>query len=304
MEERLMTADTFVRLGSGSFATVFVGEGRGCVVLKQVHDPTRNAELDKEHADLRLLHEVCCGSDALFVFPRPFGFYRDYLGFARETGTEDPGPSAPSGQLHSSHALYVMQRMWPVPLGVAGRIRDEFFPEGQKVAPFLARLYLGRARSSGRSRFFCAENFPLDAERIERLGLPSRAIAEGMGQTLGRINFRAGRDGRDVEFVLCGDPDNPLSKHPGYACIDFNQMRPHGDDAGVIVDSIVTNDPYYPRPPSPHWSSFAAAYLREAEEADADAAADAAAEAAADRPPQTTRHTDIARAVLEQLHPM
>lgn len=288
-----------MRLGSGSFATVFVGEGRGCVVLKQVHDPTRNAELDKEHTDLRLLHEVCRSDDALFVFPRPFGFYRDYLGFARETGMADPGPSGP---LHSSHALYVMQRMWPVPLGIASHIRDEFFPEGQNVTPVLARLYLGRARSSNSSsssRFFCSENFPLDAERIERLGLPSRAIAEGMGQTLGRINFRAGRDGRDVEFVLCGDPDNPLSKRPGYACIDFNQMRPHGDDAAVIVDSIVTNDPYYPRPPSPHWSSFAAAYLREAEEADADAAADAAA----DRPPQMTRHTNTARAVLAQLHP-
>ncbi len=106
----------------------------------------------------------------------------------------------------------------------------------------------------------------VDTVRMEQLGLPLGDIAAGMGQMLGRINFRAGRDGRDIEFVLCGDMSNPLSGRPSYACIDFNQMRPHGGDPGAIVDSIVSNDPYYPKPSSPHWGRFVAAYKAEAAE--------------------------------------
>ena len=93
----------------------------------------------------------------------------------------------------------------------------------------------------------------------------AQAIAVGMGEMLARINFRAERDGRDIEFVLCGHPENPLSKQPCYSCIDFNQMRPHGGDAGVIASSITSNDPYYPRPTSPFWADFTSAYTLEAQ---------------------------------------
>ena len=62
------------------------------------------------------------------------------------------------------------------------------------------------------------------------------------------------------EFVLCGDRRNPMGK-AGYACIDFNQVRPHEGDAGRILSSILINDRYYPRPGSRHWEAFAGEYL-------------------------------------------
>eukprot|EP00798_Chlamydomonas_sp_ICE-L_P032813 gene32813-biopygen14022 len=251
----------------GSFATVFVSEGRGGVVLKQIQDPCKDAVamLMKEHDDLLTLNSVCGGSSEFFQLPRAHGSYTDYYSFAQEAGIqriEDMGLPP--------HALYVMQRIWPVSHWLATRIRDLFLPKpfsDQPPPQLLARLYLGNGTSRQGSRFVNTENFPLSADRIERLGLPADKIAAGMGQMLASINFKAGRDGRDIEFVLCGHPENPLSKVPFYECIDFNQMRPHGGSAIVIVSSMVSNDPYYPRPWSPQWQAFADAYLATAVEA-------------------------------------
>ncbi|KAG1653203.1 hypothetical protein FOA52_010287 [Chlamydomonas sp. UWO 241] len=260
----LAIVNSFSRLGYGSFGTIFVSEGRGGVVVKQVQDPANAAVLDKEHRDLKQLYEVVSagGSPSFFSLPRPHGFFQDYWTFAREADlprTFDIGLPP--------HAMYVMQRIWPVPATLTERIRDQFFPDRAKqlpFRPFLARLYLGKPQLRPTNPFFNSENFLLDAARIEQLQLPAGSIAAGMGQMLARINFRAGRDGRDIEFVLCGDPLNPLSQHPAYSCIDFNQMRPHNDNAGVIADSMASNDPYYPRSDSPHWNAFAAAYAAEA----------------------------------------
>ncbi len=259
----LALVSTFKRLGAGSFATVFVSEVRGGVVVKQVQDPANANLLCKEHSHLQKLVEECkAAGPSFFSLPHPYGFYDTYYHFATEVDiprTVDLGLPP--------HAMYVMQRKWPVPASLTERIRVLFFPDAIKndpFAPFLARLYMGRTHSRTGSRFFSSENFPLDAARIEQLGLPSDEIAAGMGQLLARINFRAGLDGRDIEFVLCGDAGNPLSKKPAFSCIDFNQMRPHSGEAANIVSAIVANDPYYPRPSSLHWKSFADAYTFEA----------------------------------------
>mmetsp|Transcript_28792 Transcript_28792/g.63441 ORF Transcript_28792/g.63441 Transcript_28792/m.63441 type:complete len:374 (+) Transcript_28792:195-1316(+) len=251
----LSIVSSFKRLGAGSFATVLVQEGRDSIVVKQVKNPSDAPLLSKEHADLEQLWRMCSmNGPQLFQLPRAHGYYSDYCSFAKEIGipqTEDLGLLP--------HALYVMQRIWPVPFSLTTKIRDEFFPEeyhGQSTHPFLARLYFGRP-----VKYFNSENFPLDAERIEKLQLPAAAIADGMGRTLALINFFAGKDGRGIEFVLCGNPDNPLSKDPSFACIDFNQIRPHNGDVGAICSSITSNDPYYPRPESPYWDAFKQAYI-------------------------------------------
>ena len=41
-------------------------------------------------------------------------------------------------------------------------------------------------------------------------------------------------------------------------------MLAHDGDAATIASAIFTNDPYYPRPSSPQWASFADAYTAEA----------------------------------------
>eukprot|EP00898_Chlorokybus_atmophyticus_P002258 jgi/Chlat1/3032/Chrsp206S00234 len=250
---------SFKRLGAGSFATVFASEHYGAGVIKQVHDPAQAMTILQEHRDLELIAAICKTREHLFHVPQPYGGYNSYRSLVKAMNIPqhlDLGLSP--------HALYVMQRMWPVPLNFGFAIREKYFPEAEKQKPlpaFLARLYLGRAKSQASRRFFSCENFPLTADRIEGLGLPAARIAAGMGQLLSCINFEVGRDGRDIEFVLCSNPNNPFSTEPWYGCIDFNQLRAHSDDVDVIVESITINDPYYPRPTSPYWQDFCCAYL-------------------------------------------
>ena len=261
-KSRTMSVNSFKRLGKGSFATVFVCEGRGGVVLKQVHDPDDVGVLLREHDDLVILNKECSNASQLFKIPCAHGSYKDYYSFAQDVGTEDM--SLPP------NALYVMQRLWPISPAMATRIKDSFFPQPFRDQHLLlARLYMGKGCGREESRFLNTENFPLYTDRIEKLGLPAEAIAAGMGRMLASINFNAGRDGRDIEFVMCGNPENPMSRVPSYFCIDFNQMREHCGDASVIVKSMVINDPYYPRPWSPYWGAFSGAYLSTAEEAGA-----------------------------------
>jgi hypothetical protein len=47
-----------VRIGAGSFATVFVWQSHNNVVLKRVADPTRCAELRREYENLHLLQQT------------------------------------------------------------------------------------------------------------------------------------------------------------------------------------------------------------------------------------------------------
>jgi hypothetical protein len=242
----------YKRIGAGSFATIYADEGRGGSVIKQVHDPANATVIRKEHDDLSALYDVCKQRTTHFKVPRPFGYYDDCNSFTK---------------VERKLAMYVMQRIWPVPIDTSYRIQDLFFPYEHKQKPppqFLARLYLGKNPQQRSNRFFSHENFPLDAERIEKLELPADQIAAGMGEMLSIINFRIGRDGRDIEFVLSGDPMNPLSQVPTYSCIDYNQMRPHHGSFAAIVSATAANDPYYPRPSSPYWNNFAFAYISEA----------------------------------------
>ncbi|KAG1652791.1 hypothetical protein FOA52_008844 [Chlamydomonas sp. UWO 241] len=115
----LAIVNSFSRLGYGSFGTIFVSEGRGGVVVKQVQDPANAAVLDKEHRDLKQLYEVVSagGSPSFFSLPRPHGFFQDYWTFAREADlprTFDIGLPP--------HAMYVMQRIWPVPATLTERM--------------------------------------------------------------------------------------------------------------------------------------------------------------------------------------
>ncbi|GAQ78122.1 hypothetical protein KFL_000080260 [Klebsormidium nitens] len=140
-----------------------------------------------------------------------------------------------------------------------------FFPAGFKdnKQSFVARIYLGKDCTEPK-RFFNPLNFPLDANRLSQLevGVPIAEIARDMGRLLSRIHFKAGFDGRDIEFVLGGHQSNPLRKI-GFYCFDFNQLRTW-KSAQDLVDSFLANDPYYPRPGHEYWDDFRTGYLLEA----------------------------------------
>ena len=81
------------------------------------------------------------------------------------------------------------------------------------------------------NRFFNSANFPLDVSRYHKLLevaveeghclYPSvEDIAYGMGETLGHLHWRAGYDGRDIEFIMGGESFSGVALY----IIDFNQV--------------------------------------------------------------------------------
>jgi hypothetical protein len=234
-----------VRIGRGSFATVWILSGRP-VAFKQVIFTERTPELKTEFETLRALYDLC-DTDSFFVIPRPLAYYDPELSssFVSPEGapvskgrsrarrrpwvTEDDFKA-----LNLDGAAYAMDQVLPLPLSTALEIRTLFYPPGagDAVVPSLCRLYFGKALDARRpSRFFNSANFPLDVSRYRQLldsargdDLPSLdEIATGMGEMLGRMHWRCGFDGRDIEFVMGGASFSGIVMN----VIDFNQVRVH-----------------------------------------------------------------------------
>jgi hypothetical protein len=141
-------------------------------------------------------------------------------------------------------AAYAMDQVLPLPLSTAIKIRTLFYPPGagDAAVPSLCRLYFGKALDARPSRFFNSANFPLDVSRYRQLldsakggDYPSLdEIATGMGEMLGRLHWRCGFDGRDIEFVMGGASFSGVVMN----VIDFNQVHVH---------VYVYNSPFFKR---------------------------------------------------------
>lgn len=137
----------------------------------------------------------------------------------------------------------------------------------------LVRPYLGRRRRGyqqrhrpNRLRFFSLRNFPLHLDQIEELGLSVHDYAIAMADTLAFLNWMAGVDAADVEFVLAPTRDayeGPSLKGKGFKTsvlgehdlwiLDFDCCRRMGVDGDGVMQAARAfwrNDPFYPRPGS------------------------------------------------------
>ena len=273
------SGQVFHRLGAGSFATVYACTAWPSIAVKQVADPARTSELEREHAALAALcaaWQPSPGALLAFRVPRCLDLYADFSAFAAANDVRHNAASANLGL----GAVYTMERVSTVPPPLAKRIREHCFPEAHKfdVRPFLGRVYFGQRRVPT-GRFFNPLNFAILPACLTALGLSCEGLAASMGTALARIHFVAGYDGRDVEFVL-GGATHHANVEPAFFVIDFNQMRripPGGGDAVAqqLAAAVWTNDPYVPRSDSPFWPAFRAGY----EAAAADAGAHATAQA-------------------------
>jgi hypothetical protein len=220
-----------VPIGRGSFATVSILSGRP-VAFKHVTVQERSVELKTEFQVHRASYDFC-GTDSFFGIPRPLAFYDPH----RATSFLSVGGSPPSESRRRPHrslvsegdfklleldtTAYAMDQVLPIPLLTAKRIRTLFYPQNTPNAsdPTLCRLYFGKVimeLGPGRrpNRFFNSANFLLDVSRHRKLlevavdgdcVYPSvEDIVYGMGEMLGHLHWRAGYDGRDVEFIMGG----------------------------------------------------------------------------------------------------
>lgn len=293
-----------VSIGRGSFATVSILSGRP-VAFKHDVFLDRTPELNAEFKALRYIYDSC-NTDSFFAIPRPLAYYDPAVATSFVSPDRSPITSGrPRAHrplvteddfkaLKLDTAAYAMDQVLPLPLSTAFLIRKLFYPPGQDNAPVpsLCRLYFGKVidvtSSGGRpSRFFNSANFPLDVSRYRRMQEDTHVdeystvddIVHGMGEMLGRLHWRGGYDGRDIEFVMGGASFSGVAMN----VIDFNQvrhfesaddeikiifpkMRPWSrkeDGVHQLVDAFFSNDPYYPRPRrgDPLYQKFCLGYL-------------------------------------------
>ena len=256
---------SLVRLGAGSFGTVYVWQGYQSVAVKVVADINSCGQLAQEYANLEHIQGVDHG--LVISVPRPMRLYNAFDDFKEEM--QEILHMDASEHVSGAACAYVMERVFAPPPAVVSLIRKLFFPEPFKANRqyFVARLYLGqkpRSRDGRPLRFFNPLNFPLDADRLNqlKLGVSTARIASDMGKMMARFHYLKRTDANDVEFVLGGDPSDPLHKARCY-CIDFDKVHPWST-AQDLVDSFTRNDPYFPKPSSDYWLSFADGYLMEA----------------------------------------
>ena len=301
-----------VAIGRGSFAIVSILSGRP-IAFKHVISLTRTPELKTEFEALCSIYDFC-NTNSFFALTRPLAYYDPQVPtsfFSPDSSPINVGrtrvrrPRVVESDfkvLGLDSAAYAMDQVLPLPLSTASVIRQLFYPPGQETAtlPSLCRLYFGKVieTAPGRPRlFFNSANFPLDVSRYRRmvealdvLDYPTvDDIVYGMGEMLGRLHWRGGYDGRDIEFIMGGASFSGVAMH----VIDFNQVSRHStpstpkadpylkmrpwsrkrEEVNQLVQSFFINDPYYPRPrpQDPLYQKFCRgytdAYPKESEEA-------------------------------------
>ncbi|KAI0329470.1 hypothetical protein GY45DRAFT_1324905 [Cubamyces sp. BRFM 1775] len=277
-ESDSLEATVPVRIGAGSFATIYALPGRA-VVFKVAHLQDHLAQIKHEYETLHNIYTLC-NSDSIFAIPRALAFF--------DPSTQEllfHPPSPHQGRLRQARspfnttffadlpprACYVMDRVAPLPRSIAQLIRSSMYPPkaSELRTPLLGRLYFGKELRP--SAFVNTNNFPIDVARYRLLQdqftdelSPIEEVAEGMGEMLSMIHWNAGYDARDVEFVLAGDIYSGAAR---LYIIDFNQTQSFNkshDDVTSLVEAFFSNDPYYPRPiPGDQlYERFKQAYVR------------------------------------------
>lgn len=166
------------RLGSGSFATVFVLRG-GRLAHKVVTHHDRSKELRSEYDALEVIYQKC-NSDSFFCVPRAIAFY-DPATKVLISNLPSPGNIGRIRSIRpvltpvdfapftSHNAVYSMDRVEAIPTRIADRIKTMFYPPAfsTMASPSLCRLYFGKDEAA--SRFLNSANFPIYHSRYESL---------------------------------------------------------------------------------------------------------------------------------------
>ncbi|KAI0653716.1 hypothetical protein C8Q70DRAFT_927108 [Cubamyces menziesii] len=254
-ETHSLEATVPVRIGAGSFATIYALPGRA-IVSKVVHLQDHLAQIKHEYETLHNIHGTLCNTDSIFAIPRALAFF---------------DPSAQELLYHppSPHRGPLRQARSPFNTAFFADLPPRACYASELPTPLLGRLYFGKELRP--SAFVNTSNFPIDVARYRLLQdqsadelSPIEEVAEGMGEMLSRIHWNAGYDARDVEFVLAGDIYSAAAR---LYIIDFNQMQSFNkshNDVTPLVEAFFSNDPYYPRPiPGDQlYQRFKQAYIR------------------------------------------
>ena len=232
-----------VRLGAGSFATVYVISG-GLIAFKEVAYTDNTEKLRQEYDILGDIY-LQCNTDSFFAVPRALAYFNPLTNDFSTTAPSTPSANrfgtarplvTPGVMAYFQQPTYAMDRVHALPINARRHLGERYFPPQLSDGPALCRLYLGRDYTGAApSRFANTLNFPLDETRYTQLATlfqflpPVAEVARAMGSMLFRLHHRASVDARDVEFVLAGDGGAGFT----FFLIDFNQ-------ASVVIRCLCT----------------------------------------------------------------
>ena len=199
-----------VAIGRGSFAIVSILSGRP-VAFKHVISSTRTPELKAEFEALCSIYDIC-NTDSFFALPRPLAYY--------DPQVSTSFVSADSSPLNIARTRVRRHRV----------IEEDFRLLGLESAAYAMGKVIETADGRPR-RFFNSANFSLDVSRYRKMmealdtsDYPTvDDIAYGMAEFLGRLYWRGGYDGRDIEFIMGGASFSGVAMY----VIDFNQVSRH-----------------------------------------------------------------------------
>jgi len=222
-----------VRLGAGSFATVYVISG-GLIAFKEVAHTDNTEKLRQEYDTLDGIY-LQCNTNSLFAVPRALAYFnpltKDFSVIAPSSPSANrfrtAGPLITPGVMaRFQQPTYAMDRVHALPINARRHLAERYFPPQLSDGPALCRLYFGRDYTGAApSRFVNTLNFPLDETRYTQLTTlfeflpPAAEVARAIGSMLFCLHHRASVDARDVEFVLAGDGGAGFT----FFLIDFNQ---------------------------------------------------------------------------------
>ncbi|RAL17410.1 zinc finger protein [Aspergillus homomorphus CBS 101889] len=288
---------SYHRIGAGFCGTVWARSLDGPAIKREDGGPSRSlandylmhkrafdaflslSNIKRDHENRCLQPQVRIPQCHAFITPKDMAWWADNLQLF------PPGYSACNAT--------IAERIPPFPKATRALLVGKYCPPetGQQILSSpsneacLIRPYVGRKRTFGtalnvRSRFrgFSLRNFPLHVDQMIELGISSAHIdyyAAMMGEALATLHWLGQVDGNDIEFVLAPPPTgsdeannvtNVLGLHTMWV-LDFDLCRPiTADLEGVIqaVDAFFKNDPFFPRPNTPHWMAFQRRYLQTA----------------------------------------
>ncbi|KAL7902403.1 zinc finger domain-containing protein [Trichoderma sp. SZMC 28014] len=141
------------------------------------------------------------------------------------------------------------------------------------IRPYLdSRRFQPKGERARRLRAYSLRNFPLHMGDMEKIRPKTHDYAITLADALAFLYWAAKVDANDVEFVLA-PPRSNSHLHLAIWILDFDCCNDMTMDSGIekACRCFWRNDPYYPRPGSPHpsdqklWESFQDRFLTTSE---------------------------------------
>ncbi|KAH9231472.1 hypothetical protein K456DRAFT_1915002 [Colletotrichum gloeosporioides 23] len=245
-------------IGEGCCATIYALSPSS---IAKVAKPNKQNELWNDFGAHLSIYEAISAIPTATLVPKPAYYLHAQDVTAWRAAQAKKIPS------REPNDVLCAERIPPLPRIIRRSLVEVFCPkeqtaevlENKKNDACLVRLYLGRRRPSSlhTQGTFSLRNFELTLDKMEQLGLDAMQFVAPIAEALAVVHWKAGSDGRDIEFVLGGPPERRISAEgfrQSTACVwllDFNQCsRIKADAQGVQMAAAAywDNDPYYPRP--------------------------------------------------------